>query len=174
MSLPFQTCLAMTASTSGKGIHSGVCRSLIFAGVGHQDGNDGVSPTVTITTIPGGHRLTITDADGPKSFDVMDGGTSDFITLGVAAKHSRQRAGKGSAKRHNRHWAWRYPIRQFCICQHCCKSYPYQPGVSLHPLWGPNLQPIEAAVLTAGAAPVAPVGLPRCNWQRHDSVGVAG
>ncbi|MFR8332127.1 MAG: hypothetical protein ACLU9S_07010 [Oscillospiraceae bacterium] len=50
--------------------------------LGIQDGNDGVSPTVTITTIPGGHRLTITDADGPKSFDVMDGGTSDFITFG--------------------------------------------------------------------------------------------
>jgi len=40
-----------------------------------QDGADGVSPGVTITTIIGGHRVTITDADHPsgQSFDVMDG-----------------------------------------------------------------------------------------------------
>ena len=36
---------------------------------------DGVSPTVTVTTISGGHRITITDADHPsgQSFDVLDG-----------------------------------------------------------------------------------------------------
>ena len=36
---------------------------------------DGVSPTVTITDIAGGHRVTITDAAHPggQSFDVMDG-----------------------------------------------------------------------------------------------------
>lgn len=38
-------------------------------------GADGVSPEVTITSITGGHRVTITDADHPsgQSFDVMDG-----------------------------------------------------------------------------------------------------
>ena len=36
-------------------------------------GADGISPTITITDIPGGHRVTITDATGPHSFDVMDG-----------------------------------------------------------------------------------------------------
>ena len=38
-------------------------------------GADGVSPEITITTITGGHRVTITDADHPsgQSFDVMDG-----------------------------------------------------------------------------------------------------
>lgn len=38
-------------------------------------GSDGVSPAVTITAIPGGHRVTITDAEHPtgQSFDVMDG-----------------------------------------------------------------------------------------------------
>ncbi len=41
--------------------------------LGIQDGNDGVSPTISITTITGGHRLTITDAGGPKTVDVMDG-----------------------------------------------------------------------------------------------------
>ena len=38
-----------------------------------QDGEDGVSPTVSVATITGGHRVTITDVNGSKSFDVMDG-----------------------------------------------------------------------------------------------------
>lgn len=38
-----------------------------------QDGQDGFSPTVTVTTITGGHRVTITDAQGAHTFDVMDG-----------------------------------------------------------------------------------------------------
>lgn len=44
-------------------------------GADGQDGTDGVSPEVTIATITGGHRVTITDADHPtgQSFDVMDG-----------------------------------------------------------------------------------------------------
>lgn len=39
------------------------------------NGTDGVSPTVTIEAITGGHRVTITDASHPngQSFDVMDG-----------------------------------------------------------------------------------------------------
>ncbi len=39
------------------------------------DGLDGISPTVTITDITGGHRVTITDEDHPdgQSFDVLDG-----------------------------------------------------------------------------------------------------
>lgn len=59
-------------------------------------GDDGVSPEVTITTITGGHRVNITDADHPigQSFDVMDGtntvvpnpqGTSvgDLTSIGI-------------------------------------------------------------------------------------------
>lgn len=40
-----------------------------------EQGDDGVSPEVTVTTITGGHRVTITDKDHPtgQSFDVMDG-----------------------------------------------------------------------------------------------------
>lgn len=38
-----------------------------------EDGKDGVSPTITVTNITGGHRLTITDATGTKTVDVMDG-----------------------------------------------------------------------------------------------------
>ncbi len=37
-------------------------------------GESGFSPTVDVTGIDNGHRVTITDADGTKSFDVMDGG----------------------------------------------------------------------------------------------------
>lgn len=37
------------------------------------NGQDGFSPTVSVTEIEGGHRIVITDADGPKTFDVMDG-----------------------------------------------------------------------------------------------------
>lgn len=45
------------------------------AGPDGPAGSDGVSPEVTITTIPGGHRVTITDALHPtgQTFDVMDG-----------------------------------------------------------------------------------------------------
>lgn len=38
-----------------------------------QPGNDGVSPTISVADITGGHRVTITDATGERSFDVMDG-----------------------------------------------------------------------------------------------------
>lgn len=51
-------------------------------------GDDGYSPAVTIETITGGHRITITDKTHPtgQSFDVMDGqggggGTSDYTGL---------------------------------------------------------------------------------------------
>ena len=38
-----------------------------------EDGTDGISPTVSVSAIAGGHRITITDANGTKTFDVMDG-----------------------------------------------------------------------------------------------------
>lgn len=37
------------------------------------DGEDGYSPTVSVEEITGGHRVTITDAEGSHAFDVMDG-----------------------------------------------------------------------------------------------------
>lgn len=40
-----------------------------------KGGSDGFSPTVTITDIDGGHRVTITDSTGTKSFDILDGAT---------------------------------------------------------------------------------------------------
>ena len=50
-----------------------------------QPGDDGVSPEVTVTTITGGHRVTITDADHPsgQSFDVMDGAGNGDMTKAV-------------------------------------------------------------------------------------------
>lgn len=36
-------------------------------------GQDGISPDVSVTAITGGHRVTITDAQGTHVFDVMDG-----------------------------------------------------------------------------------------------------
>lgn len=37
------------------------------------DGKDGVSPTIAVSAITGGNRLTITDANGTQSVDVMNG-----------------------------------------------------------------------------------------------------
>ena len=54
-------------------------------GADGADGKDGVSPTVTTETISGGTRVTITDADGAHSFDVMngqDGGEAATPTIG--------------------------------------------------------------------------------------------
>lgn len=48
-----------------------------------EDGADGVSPTVTVTPIGGGHRVTITDADGSESFDVLDGAKGDTGDTGT-------------------------------------------------------------------------------------------
>lgn len=50
------------------------------------EGDDGYSPEVTITSIEGGHRITITDEDHPQgqTFDVMDGqggSTGDYDEL---------------------------------------------------------------------------------------------
>lgn len=51
-------------------------------------GTDGVSPEISVTDIPGGHRVTITDAEHPQglSFDVLDGepgqdGVSPDVTI---------------------------------------------------------------------------------------------
>ena len=40
---------------------------------GEFDGEDGFSPVVSVTEITDGHRVSITDAEGTESFDVMNG-----------------------------------------------------------------------------------------------------
>ena len=42
-----------------------------------KDGDDGYSPEVSVSEIPGGNKVTITDSSGSKDFNVMDG---DSIT----------------------------------------------------------------------------------------------
>lgn len=42
-------------------------------GLPGKDGKPGFSPVVTVTKIANGHRVAITDANGTKTFDVMDG-----------------------------------------------------------------------------------------------------
>lgn len=46
-------------------------------------GQDGVSPSITITDITGGHRVSVTDANGTHTFDVMNGtdGVSPVVTV---------------------------------------------------------------------------------------------
>lgn len=41
--------------------------------VDYFDGKDGFAPSVAVEDIEGGHRVTITDKDGEKTFDIMDG-----------------------------------------------------------------------------------------------------
>lgn len=42
-------------------------------GADGQPGKDGTSPVISVSAITGGHRITITDANGTKTVDVMDG-----------------------------------------------------------------------------------------------------
>ena len=49
-----------------------------------QPGEDGYSPTVSVSDITGGHRITITDADGSHSFDVMDGADGALYLTNIA------------------------------------------------------------------------------------------
>lgn len=57
-------------------------------------GEDGYSPTVDVQPITGGHEVTITDADGPHSFDVMDGSSDDSLTAQVAQLWGNQLVGE--------------------------------------------------------------------------------
>ena len=53
-----------------------VYEALKNAGIG-APGKDGFSPTVSISDINGGHRVVITDKDGTKEFNVMNGTNGD-------------------------------------------------------------------------------------------------
>lgn len=44
-------------------------------------GQDGVSPSITITDITGGHRVIVVDANGTHTFDVMDGLTEPLTRV---------------------------------------------------------------------------------------------
>ena len=51
-----------------------------------KDGKDGISPTIAISDITGGHRLTIVDINGSKTVDVMDGETGQEGKQGPAGQ----------------------------------------------------------------------------------------
>lgn len=44
-------------------------------------GQNGVSPSITVSDIAGGHHLLVTDASGEQEFDVMDGAKGDPLTF---------------------------------------------------------------------------------------------
>ena len=46
-----------------------------------KNGNDGYSPTVSVSAISGGNKVTITDKSGSKTFNVMDGDSITGIVL---------------------------------------------------------------------------------------------
>ena len=50
------------------------------------DGLDGFSPIVAVEDIDGGHRVTITDKEGEKTFDVMDGKDGEGGTGGASVQ----------------------------------------------------------------------------------------
>jgi hypothetical protein len=59
-----------------------------------RDGKDAISPTVTITSIEGGNRITITDANGSKSADIMDGEDGKSGSDGISPTLSVSKLGK--------------------------------------------------------------------------------
>lgn len=67
-------------------------------GINGRDGADGFSPTIMITPIQGGHRVTITDADGDHEFDVMDGSGGGDAVLTAALTASKTVGGIRSGK----------------------------------------------------------------------------
>ena len=60
-------------------------------------GDDGVSPTVSVVDISGGHRVTITDAAGAKTFDVLNGsdgsGSGDMLKSAYDSDETVKTAG---------------------------------------------------------------------------------
>ena len=64
---------AMSSETLPEAINTALAQAKESGEFDGAAGQDGVSPTVTVIDITGGHRVTITDANGTKYFDVMDG-----------------------------------------------------------------------------------------------------
>lgn len=53
---------------------------------------DGVSPTVSVETIPGGYSVTVTDRDGSHAFTVRDGEDADALTIDDALSPDSENA----------------------------------------------------------------------------------
>ena len=50
-----------------------------FDGTDGVNGQNGISPLVAVSETPGGHTISITDAEGVKSFDVLDGADGEVL-----------------------------------------------------------------------------------------------
>ena len=66
-------------------------------GIQGERGNDGKSPVVTVTDIENGHRVRITDKDGTKTFDVLNGqtgktGATPVLTIGTVSSGDKPSA----------------------------------------------------------------------------------
>lgn len=62
-----------------------------------EPGNDGKSPVVTVTAIENGHRVSITDKDGTKTIDVLNGqtgktGATPVLTIGTVSSGDKPSA----------------------------------------------------------------------------------
>ena len=62
-----------------------------------EPGNDGESPVVTVTDIENGHRVSITDKDGTKTIDVLNGqtgktGAAPVLTIGTVSSGDKPSA----------------------------------------------------------------------------------
>lgn len=62
-----------------------------------EPGNDGKSPIVTVTDIENGHRVSITDKDGTKTIDVLNGqtgktGATPVLTIGTVSSGDKPSA----------------------------------------------------------------------------------
>lgn len=77
-----EPCLTLDGENAGRvkyGDGINTWSNLLYAGRDGEDGTpglpgqDGYSPTVQTAAIDGGTRVTITDANGPKTFDVLNG-----------------------------------------------------------------------------------------------------
>ncbi len=60
-----------------------------IAGSAFPRGEDGISPTVDVSEIEGGHRISINDISGTKTFDVMDGERGEQGEKGEDADEER-------------------------------------------------------------------------------------
>jgi hypothetical protein len=49
------------------------------SGGSKEAGKDGISPTITVTEIDGGHKLTIVDVTGTKNIDILNGTEADSV-----------------------------------------------------------------------------------------------
>lgn len=56
---------------------SGTTSTTISDGISGTNGQDGISPVLSVIDITNGHRVTIVDANGTKTFDVINGAKGD-------------------------------------------------------------------------------------------------